>query len=789
MNTLLVVQHEGNTTEYGPGVVTVGRGAGNHIGFPASATLLSREHMEFRADADGWRIVDKESTNGTFLNGTRITEALLDVGKSYTVSLGGTTEHQIGVMVYSAPSLDPVIPTATVARPSRQMAGPPSHGYLTPGIEAPVRRLLVGRAESNDIVLNDPIVSRRHAEIKLGNQSTIRDLGSFNGVYLNGVLLKGESPLSAGDEIVFGNELMRWDGTDLRPAELLGQPMVSVRSLGVHVGKGARGRQLMDDVSFDLMPGSLTAVIGPSGAGKSTLLGALTGTKPATEGQVLWKGHDFYKNYHQLRYQVGLVPQSDIQHSQLTVRQALKYSAQLRLAPDLSDAERAKRVDEVVARMQLEKQIDNQIGKQLSGGQRKRVSIATELLTAPPALYLDEPTSGLDPALDREVMQQLRSLADDGRIVVVVTHSVLALDVCDNVLVLAPGGKVAFHGPPKKVLEYFGVPDYPAVFAKLERTAVSAAANRPRTSPEMSPIEPIPLPKRLPISRQTKTLVARNLAVIRSDRLLLSLFVLMPMLLGLLSRVVQGRGGKNAGFSLDRTLSATGAGGIERYFPTEINQRLTILVVAAALMGTSVTIRELVGEREIFRREHSVGLSPFAYISSKALIFCTACFFQGMLVTYLATVGLPKQDSGGLLDMGWLELAVPIGLLTSCVALVGLCASSLVSSSEQTMPVLVGLVMVQLVFSSALVPMSGRPILNQLSWLSPSRWAYAASAASVDLERAKKTLDGKTLDGEKIEALFRHSPAIWSAEVLLLVQLGAILFGSAYLLLVRSTKR
>ena len=184
--------------------------------------------------------------------------------------------------------------------------------------------------------------------------------------------------------------------------------------------------------------------------------------------------------------------------------------------------------------LQLTERLDNRIGSQLSGGQKKRVSIATELLTAPPLLFLDEPTSGLDPGLDVEVMKQLRGLADGGRVVMVVTHSVLALDVCDNVMVLAPGGLIAYFGPPSGVLQHFGVRNYPEVFDLLDDPGLWQRIPAPpaATGAQPMPTAAVPAPPRQSIGRQLSTLISRNLSVMMADKLLLGMLVLLPIVLG-----------------------------------------------------------------------------------------------------------------------------------------------------------------------------------------------------------------------------------------------------------------
>ena len=396
------------------------------------------------------------------------------------------------------------------------------------------------------------------------------------------------------------------------------------------------------------------------------------------------------------------------------------------------------------------------------------MSIATELLTAPPLLFLDEPTSGLDPGLDLEVMKQLRGLADGGRVVMVVTHSVLALDVCHNVMVMAPGGRIAYFGPPSGVLAHFGCASYPEVFDLLDAPdlweRIPAQAPLAATTGALpAAVSAVPAPPRQSLGRQLSTLVGRNAAVVVADRLLLGLLLLLPLVLGGLSRLVPG----TSGFSLDATrfcpgeterigegrcqlmrdgVPAPNVDVVKMIFDQgEARQRVIVLLVSACLMGTAIAIRELVGERPIFRREYAVGLSPSIYFLSKVLVLGTAALLQGLLVTVIATVGLPGPDG----RLGTLRLAIAVACLALTMAVAGLAISALVTSSEQTMPTLVGVIMLQLVLSGSLFAVAGRPVLEQVAWLAPSRWAYAATSSAMGLGRglAPGDKDWIALDG------------------------------------------
>lgn len=660
---------------------------------------VSREHVRLWHSNGRWWVGDQNSFNGTWVVGVN-------------QAMDGPVPIVPGGMRLRLGALDGPELSLSTEPPDR----PATHRVLT-----------IGRSPTCDVVVDDPLVSRHHATVEVGERaSVLRDDGSFNGTFLNGEPVRGDAPLGPGDLIGVGSSTLIWDGTDVA-ASAPRIPMFSARHLEVTTRTGAH---LMDDVSITVPAGTLVAVIGPSGAGKSTLLGALTGLRPATRGHVTWNGRDLYAEYAQLRFLVGLVPQEDILHRQLTVRRALQFAARLRLPPDTGATEREERVNQVLAEVGLTGQIDQRIDS-LSGGQRKRTSIALELLTAPQLLFLDEPTSGLDPGLDKQVMGTLRSLADAGRVVLVVTHSVLALDECDRVLVLARGGRVAYFGPPADVLPFFGVDDYPAAFAALEdQTWVGRYARSPardvyvgRTVSVQVPVpaaDAPPPPRAAPV-RQLWTLILRNVAVVAADRLFVVLLVGMPVLLALMAHAFPGQAG----------LSVIEAQGDLH----QIQQRLIVLVVGAALMGTALSVRELVVERPIYLRERAVGLSPGAYLLSKVLVLGALVAGQCVLFTVLALLGLPGPDDAVVLGHGHVEIAVAVAAVGVTMTVLALVISAAATSTEQTMPALVALVMAQLILCGGLFSLAGRAGLEQLAWLLPARFGYAATAVTVGLQR------------------------------------------------------
>jgi ABC transport system ATP-binding/permease protein len=593
----------------------------------------------------------------------------------------------------------------------------------------PAGSVTIGRASDNDIVVPDVLASRYHATLTLTPLGTeIRDT-SVNGTFVNGTRV-GSAILSEGDVVTVGNiDLVVSGGLLVRRSETEAATRtggLEVRSVQYVV---ENGKQLLSDISLTARPGTLTAVIGGSGAGKSTLARLIAGYTTPTAGSVTFEGHDIHAEYASLRSRIGMVPQDDVVHRQLTVNQALSYAAELRLPPDTSKADRTRVVSQVLEELDLTKHANTRVDK-LSGGQRKRASVALELLTGPSLLMLDEPTSGLDPALDLQVMTMLRQLADAGRVVLVVTHSLSYLDVCDQVLLMAPGGKTAYCGPPDGIGEVMGTTNWAKIFGQVGADPDEANRRfreREQPQPPSKTDKPADLgkPVHTSVPRQISTIARRQVRLVVADRAYFVFLALLPFILGALSLTVPG----NTGFHPAGPHTGT---------PDESAQILALLLPAAAFMGVALTIRDLVGERAIFQREQAVGLSTTAYLLAKTLVFCGFAILQAAIVTAIVVGGKGAPSQGAVLlghstVAATLELFVTVAATCVGSAVLGLAISSLVRSSEQIMPLFVVAVMAQLVLCGGMVPVTGRLGLDQLSWLMPARWGYAAAAATVDV--------------------------------------------------------
>ena len=310
----------------------------------------------------------------------------------------------------------------------------------------------IGRDANNDISLPAPTVSRYHAIVeRVGQRYRVRDLDSSNGTFVNDVRVTGESWLKAGDAIRIGPYRFVVGQDQLAQVQEASGMRVEALGLNKWVRKNLN---LLKDISLIFQPREFVVVVGQSGGGKSTLVDAIAGFRPATQGQVLINDIDIYRNFDAIRNEIGLVPQRDIIHMELTVYQALDYAAKLRMPADTTAEERRTRIMEVLQDLDLTHRKDVQISG-LSGGQQKRVSIGVELLTKPGLFFLDEPTSGLDPGTETSLMHLMRRLADQGRTIVLITHATKNVMLADKVVFLARGGFLAWFGPPNEALAYF----------------------------------------------------------------------------------------------------------------------------------------------------------------------------------------------------------------------------------------------------------------------------------------------------------------------------------------------
>ncbi len=549
--------------------------------------------------------------------------------------------------------------------------------------------LRIGRAPDNDVVLDAPSVSRYHAQLHYDTspQPVMTDLGSSNGTFINGNALRGGYLLQPSDWVTIGGYLIQVNGREVQKKDLSASRIVAY-----NVSKSYGEKTVVNGVSVALYPREFVGLMGASGCGKSTLMDALNGMRPATGGQVFINDLDLYQHFDLLRRSIGYVPQRDILHEALTVERTLYFAARMRLPAGTNAQQINEIINEVINTVGLDEQRHNAF-RQLSGGQQKRLSLGIELITKPNFLFLDEPTSPLDPETTENMMLLFRRLADEGRIVIMVTHKFEKFKSMHNIVLLTKGGRLAYFGPPLEALEYFNCQDPSEIYRRLHERTPEESSKAFQQSPQFqkyvakrfSEIQsqaggpPIGAgidntgADRKPGIGQWLTLTQRLLEIKLKDiKNTLILLAQAPIVAIILAAIT----------------SAT---------PNDA-RTIFIAAVIAIWLGANNAIREIVSESEVYERERLVNLKIPSYVLSKFAILSGIGLIQCVLFVSILTVTGKFEAE----DFGKITLILYMTLLAG--ASIGLFFSALVKSTEKAMSILPLILIPQLLLSGFLKP-------------------------------------------------------------------------------------
>jgi len=593
-------------------------------------------------------------------------------------------------------------------------------------------RYTIGRATSCDIPLPDPQVADRHAQlVRTSDGWRVVDLGSGRPTLLNGAPTSA-APVHSTDQLRVGSYTLALDKSE-QQLTVFGANSFSALSIR-HLNRKIGPITLLEDVSFTVFSGEVIAVVGPSGAGKTTLLNAIAGIAPADNGDVILDGASFHALLANDKSIVGIVPQDDVVHPELSVEESLFYSGKLRFPPDVKresiDEEVTRVLDELDIKHIRESRIGDAVRRGISGGQRKRVNLGQEMLTRTTrVLFLDEPTSGLDPQTAQDIVSLIRQLADQGRIVFLVTHDVTPtiLSMVDHLMVLAPGGRLAWFGPPDDACQWFGVRSADEIFARLADMTPTEWGNRykedpafrkfVRTREHLLGLDGVHISDSGGARSQNRsrfwqywTLTRRYAQVKTRDAGGLAVLLAQAPILALAMWVV---------------------------FDGPDSAAMFMLALSSLWFGASAAVRELISDRTIWRREARVGLSSFSYLASKVSVL------GGIVTIQCITLALMTYfllDMGGMTEIGYAdpkELApwgynpVTLAAVTTLTGLVGmsmgLLVSSLFSSSEAAVGTLPLLLIPQITFGGLLVRVKLMgPVASGISWLIFTRYSFEA---------------------------------------------------------------
>ena len=683
-------------------IITFGRSQENDI--ILNSSIASRKHGQIKIQGKQYTIEDLNSTNGLIFKGESIKSRVLSNGDIIRID-DGIEPTPEGVLFIFSPSDEKDV----------------WHTFTLKGRDS----VTIGRNTSCQIVLEHITVSKLHAKIvKTDNEYYIHDNNSTNGIIINGKKVEGKEKLHEKDVIIITNSKLIFTKESISYCCFVsGIEIIAQNIKKVVLKKSEKGLikkkekvVICNDVSITINPCELVAIIGGSGAGKSTIMNCISGYDVPTDGQVFVNGVNLYENFEAFKNIIGYVPQSDIVYDNLTIFDMLKYTVNLRLPNDTSEEEKINIIEDVINTVELTPH-KNKLIKNLSGGQRKRASIAVEMLANPNLFFLDEPASGLDPGTERNLMTTLKSMAVGGKTIVLVTHSTLNLHICDKIIFMGSGGNLCFYGSYQEALDFFGVDDIVNIYNMIteksdewkEKFKIKQSASI-KTKSDGSNKSISKTKSRKNGLRQFFILCRRYIHLLFNDKRRLTMILLQaPLLALLISFVADGKQ-------------------FEEYEMTK--SLLFALSCSGFWIGMLNSIQEVCKERTVLRREYMTGLRLDAYILSKILVLGLLCAVQAVLIvtTFAISTGLPLE---GIIWQPYIELLITIFLTSLSAASMGIFVSSLSKNADRAMTVAPLLLMPQILFSGLIFTLSGAA--ETLSWITVCRWSMEGFGTTANL--------------------------------------------------------
>jgi ABC-type multidrug transport system ATPase subunit len=691
-------------------------------------TTVSKKHAVVVLREGTVYLMDSSSANGVYLREQRIAAddwIPLDEGDTFSIgSCHFKTEYELSE---DFPQSNEVIESVDLKSQVLQYG-----------------RIAIGREVGSDIQLEDPSISRYHAVISYEkNKFWLEDLKSTNGTYLNGQKIHGKVELLENDNIVISlTKISLSEGViDLKTTKAA----ISAVSISKTYPNGKMGLQ---NLSIDIPRSRIVALMGPSGCGKSTLLKCLNGDNPATSGQVYIHGLPLNKeNYNLLKKKIGYVPQDDIIHQELTVYRTLYYAAKLRLPDDTTAQEIEARINKVINSLNLaqdkEKDIREVRVKELSGGQRKRVSIAVELLIEPTILFLDEPTSPLDPESIDSFLRSLQKLAEEGTTVIMVTHKPEDLAYADDVIFLMIKGYLTYFGNSAKLVEKFGVTDIVQVYAKLSDKDILEANIKEYYLEPNEEGSGLFLDEDLeknhddsPV-KQCLWLSCRYLEIKASDWSNLFLLFLQPAIVGSLLCVI--------------------------FDELQVGV-LFLMAISSIWFGVSNAAKEIVGELSVYQRERMFNLGLHPYIISKMLVLSLVSLSQIFIFVGIIYLRFKVANDHGFSEVylkPFFDIVFFMFYLSISASLVGLFLSAIFDSTERVMTVVPISLMPQ-VMLAGLVAKINDPLVEFFSFFTLGRWGTEGLAR---LQDAGATIHDAGQKTEQLWSVFVLPPGAIEKQV------------------------
>ena len=740
-----------NLNDFKKQEISFGRNDDNDI--IIDSPIVSGKHGSFIITDNGIEVIDNNSTNGLYINNEKINKATLNDGDF--IKIDNLVEPlKKGVVL--------VLSTDVKEIEWKQ------YDLLEKD------KVTIGRDSKCDIVVNHVSVSLVQALITRNNDKfIINSKGNNNGIIINGKILNGSVSLTEKDVMLIANTKFIYN-----KGRLIYQTYdkgVSVEAIDIVKTVKVKGkkRNISEHINLSIKAGEFVSLVGGSGAGKSTFMHCINGVSKPTSGKVLVNGCDLYQNYSVLKNIIGYVPQQDIVFTDLTLIDMLKYAADLRMSDDATEKEKANRIDEVLDIVELSDKKDVMI-RNLSGGQKKRASIAVELIADPKLFFLDEPTSGLDPGTERSIMKTLRKMADLGKTIILVTHTTLNLHLCDKIVFLGVGGKLCFAGSPKDALDFFKVDDFVDIYTMLNSDTDTwykefEKNNNFNRNISVSEEQTFNIKNnKKSFFKQFFTLSKRYMkTIINNKQQMMLLFLQAPICAYLLSLVVSS----NLFSNYDETKTI-----------------LFALATTSIWLGLLNSIQEICKERVILAKEYMANLKLSSYIASKTFVQSLLGLIQAFLLVTLFCLFVGDIPKDGIVFSWYFEMLLTCFLTINSASAMGLVVSTVAKNPSVAMTFAPLLLVPQLLFSGMLFKLEG--VKEVISNFILCRWSVEAFGTSVNLNSLPNSIE-ELLPGysRELEHFYTFTSDHFFSDIGMIVIMMIVLLIACYVILKMQLKK
>ncbi len=488
---------------------------------------------------------------------------------------------------------------------------------------------------------------------------------------------------------------------------------VCIKDISQIVKTKKQPKKILSNLSLTVNSGEFIAIVGCSGAGKTTLMNILSGYNKPTTGNIYINGHNLNQEEKYFKGKIAYVPQQEVLDQTLTLQKSLEFSMKLRVR-NVTKTETKRTINQILEILELS-HVRNSLIKNLSGGEKKRASIATEMLSNPQLFLLDEPTSGLDANIEKKIVHKLREISNAGKTIIMTAHTVSNLHLCDKIIFMGTDGKICYYGPYNEIFEYFHVHEFVEIYDILKEDTDSwyqkYLKNNQNSSKENLKKTIFHQNKSVNFFTQTKTLIKRYASSLKNNKLMLLLLLGQSIIMGFLICLATERD--------------------SLYNPVLASMFCIAFTMAASWLGLFNTIQEIVKEKDMLKKEYMSGLNFTAYIFSKIIIFACLALYQAITCVSIVYYHLNPRPLDILVTKTLWDLIFNFFLVAFSTSMIGIFISTIVKEAKTTLILSPLYMMIQMMFSGMFIPFTS--LTKNISYFVIARWGYESFATISNL--------------------------------------------------------